>query len=56
MRTLSEAIELQARHARQQFETVTAQAKTLAGIVNRTANETTEPVKKAIDVALRRSA
>ncbi len=55
VRTLSEAIELQARHARQQFDTVTAQAKTLAGIVNKTATETAEPVRKALDSSIRRA-
>jgi len=55
VKSVSEAIELQARHARQQFETVTAQAKTLAGIVNRTASETAEPVRKAFDASIRRA-
>jgi hypothetical protein len=55
VKTLSEAIELQARHARQQFETVTAQAKALAGIVNKTASETTEPMRKALDASIRRA-
>ncbi|MCZ8105578.1 MAG: phasin family protein [Burkholderiales bacterium] len=55
VKTLSEAIELQARHARQQFDTVTAQAKALAGIMNKTASETTEPMRKVIDASIRRA-
>lgn len=55
VKTLSEAIELQARHARQQFETMTAQAKALAGIVNKTATETAAPVRKALDSTLHRA-
>ncbi|MHB2165768.1 phasin family protein [Alsobacter sp. R-9] len=55
VKTLSEAIELQARHARLQFETMTAQAKTLAGIVNKTATETAAPVRKALDATLHRA-
>jgi phasin len=53
VRSLSEAVELQARHARTQFESVTEQAKTLAGIANRTVTETTQPVRQAFDQALK---
>jgi phasin len=55
VRTLSEAIELQSSHARQQFETMTSQAKALAGIASRTATEATEPVRQALDKTLRRA-
>ena len=56
VRTLSEAIELQARHARLQFEAAQSQAKTLANIANKTVTETAQPVRKAIDAGLSRSA
>ncbi len=56
VRTLSEAIELQARHARLQFEAAQSQAKTLANIANKTVTETAQPVRKAIDSGLSRSA
>lgn len=49
VRSVSEAVELQARHARTHFEAVTEQAKTLAGIANRTMSETTAPVRKALE-------
>ncbi len=49
VRSVSEAVELQARHARSHFEAVTEQAKALAGIANRTVSETTAPVRKAFD-------
>jgi len=49
VRSVSEAVELQARHARTHFEAVTEQAKALAGIANRTMSETTAPVRKALE-------
>jgi phasin family protein len=49
VRTVSEAIELQARVAREQFETVRSQGRQLAGIVNRTATETAAPLRSALD-------
>ena len=52
VKTLSDAIELQAHTARRQFEALSAQAKTLAGIASRTAQETTAPVRKALDTTL----
>jgi phasin len=56
VRTLSEAIELQVRHARLQFEAAQSQAKTLADIANKTVTETAKPVRKAIDAGLSRRA
>lgn len=56
VRSLSEVIEVQSRHARRQFETVSSQAKALAGIASRTASETAEPVREALDRSLKRSA
>jgi phasin family protein len=55
VKTMSEAIELQAHTARKQFEALHAQAKTLAGIASRTAQETTAPVRQALDATLRRA-
>lgn len=53
VKTLSDAIELQAHTARMQFEAFSAQAKTLAGIASRTAQDTAAPVRKALDGTLR---
>lgn len=52
VKTLSDAIELQAHTTRRQFEALSAQAKTLAGIASRTAQETTAPVRKTLDTTL----
>jgi phasin len=54
-RSLSDVVELQSRHARAQFEAVTAQAKELSGIVNRTATAANEPVRKALDETFRKA-
>ncbi|MCP8940769.1 phasin family protein, partial [Alsobacter sp. SYSU M60028] len=48
VRTLSEAIEIQSRHARQQFEAARSQAKTLAGIATKTLDEAAKPVRAAL--------
>jgi hypothetical protein len=53
VRSVSEAVELQARHARAQFESVSEQAKALAGIANRTVTQTAKPVREALDSALK---
>ena len=41
--------------ARKQFEALSTQAKTLAGIASRTAQEATAPVREALDATLRRA-
>jgi phasin len=53
VRSVSEAVELQARHARTQFETVSEQAKALAGIANRTVTQTSKPVREAFDSTMK---
>ena len=53
VKTLSDAIELQVHTARRQFEAFSTQAKTLAGIASRTAQEATAPVRKVLDSSLR---
>jgi phasin len=55
VRTLSEAIELQSSHARQQFETVTDHAKALAKIATRTATDAAAPVGNVLDGTRKRS-
>jgi phasin len=55
VKSLSEAVELQTRHARTQFEAMTTQAKELTGIVNRTASAASEPVRKALDASFRKA-
>ena len=41
----SEAVELWTSHAKKQYETITAQAKELAELTQKVANETVEPIK-----------
>jgi phasin len=48
VKSLAEVVELSTAHARRQFEALTAQAKELASIAQRTANETAEPVKETL--------
>jgi phasin len=45
VKTVSAAIELQTTHARKQFETVTAQSKDMAELVQKVANDATAPLK-----------
>lgn len=47
-RSLAEAIELQARHAREQFEVVSGQAKDLAALARKVASETAEPLQSRL--------
>ena len=45
VKSLSEVVELSTAHSRKQFETLGAQAKELAEIVQKVATETAEPIK-----------
>jgi len=48
VKSLAEAVELNAAHARAQMETITAQAKQLQTLAQKAANDTVAPVKAAI--------
>jgi phasin len=56
VKSLSEAVELSSAHARKQFETATAQAKELASIAQKVANETSEPIKNGVSKAFNKVA
>ena len=52
VRSLSDAIELNASYARRRYEDASTQAKTLAAVANRTIAETGETVRKAMTESL----
>ena len=52
----SEFIELSTKHARSQFETLTGQGKELAGIAQKVATETAEPIKAGVSKAMKKVA
>ena len=47
-KSFSEMIELSAKHARQQFETLSHQTKELTAIAQKVASETSEPIKTGV--------
>src|SRR3984893_2204361 len=47
-KTLADAVELSASHMRKQFESLSAQAKTLSTLAQKVATETAEPIKAGI--------
>ncbi len=49
VKSLAEAIELNAAHARAQMETITAQTKQLQTLAQKAANDTVAPVKAAMN-------
>jgi phasin len=51
-RSLSEAITLQSEHARTQFETLNAQAKELAALIQQVSAESVEPIKASFTRSL----
>ena len=52
----SEFIELSTKHAREQFETFTGQGKELAGLAQKVATETAEPIKSGVSKAMKKVA
>ena len=52
----SDFIELSTKHARAQFETLTGQGKELAGLVQKVATETAEPIKSGVSKAMKKVA
>ena len=52
----SELIEVATAHSRMQFETLTAQGKELAGLAQKVATETAEPIKSGVEKAMKKVA
>lgn len=52
----SEFVELSTKHARSQFETLTGQGKELAGLAQKVATETAEPIKAGVSKAMKKVA
>ena len=52
----SEFVELATAHSRTQFETLSAQGKELAGIVQKVATDTAEPIKSGVSKAMKKVA
>ena len=52
----SEFIELTTAHSRTQFETLSAQGKELAGLVQKVASDTAEPIKSGVEKAMKKVA
>lgn len=55
-KTLAEAVELSAGHARKQFETLTVQAKDLSALAQKVAAESSEPLKTSVEKTIRPAA
>ena len=52
----SELIEVATAHSRMQFETLSAQGKELAGLAQKVATETAEPLKSGVEKAMKKVA
>jgi phasin len=52
----SELIEVATAHSRTQFETLSAQGKELAGLAQKVATETAEPIKSGVEKAMKKVA
>jgi phasin len=52
-KTLAEAVELSATHMRKQFESLSAQAKTLSALAQKVATETAEPIKAGMSKTMK---
>ena len=52
----SEFVELSTKHARTQFETLAGQSKELAGLAQKVATETAEPIKSGVSKAMKKVA
>jgi phasin len=56
VKTPSDFIELSTKHARQHFETLSGQGKELAGLAQKVATETAEPIKSGVSKAMKKVA
>jgi phasin len=52
-KTLADAVELSASHMRKQFESLSAQAKTLSTLAQKVATETAEPIKAGMSKTMK---
>lgn len=52
----SEFVELSTKHARTQFETMSGQGKELAGLAQKVATDTAEPIKSGVEKAFKKVA
>ena len=52
----SELVELATAHSRTQFETLSAQGKELAGLAQKVATDTAEPIKSGVSKAMKKVA
>lgn len=52
-KTLADAVELSASHMRKQFESLSAQAKTLSALAQKVATETAEPIKAGMSKTMK---
>ena len=52
-KTLADAVELSASHMRKQFESLSAQAKTLSALAQKVATETAEPIKAGLSKTMK---
>jgi phasin len=56
VKTPSEFIELSTKHAREQFETLTGHSKELAGLAQKVATDTAEPIKAGVGKVMKKVA
>jgi phasin len=56
VKTPSEFVEVSTKHAREQFETLTGQSKVLAGLAQKVAMDTAEPIKTGVSKAMKKVA
>jgi phasin len=52
-KTLADAVELSASHMRKQFESLSAQAKSLSALAQKVATETAEPIKAGVSKTMK---
>ncbi|MEP9355886.1 phasin [Xanthobacter sp. KR7-65] len=55
-KTVAEAVELSAGHARKQFESLTSQAKDLSALAQKVAADSSEPLKTSVEKTIRPAA
>jgi len=55
-KTAAEAVELSSTHLRQQFESLSSQAKELGSLAQKIATETSEPIKSGVEKTFRNAA
>ena len=56
VKSASEFVEVSTKHAREHFETLSGQGKDLAGLAQKVATETAEPIKSGVEKAFKKVA